>query len=101
MVNPFKSAYLWTLDKIKQGIDIAKSIRRPMTFYVIVTALSFWSLWGLMPGDENYVDIPLGTTLLAGGYFAVIITCCVMVFKFGKERLKADPHYLEKPSDHE
>ena len=47
MVNPFKPAYRWTLDKIKQGIDIAKSIRRPMTFYVIVTALSFWSLWGL------------------------------------------------------
>ena len=54
-----------------------------------------------MPGDENYVDIPLGITLFAGGFFAVIITCCVMVFKFGKERLKADPHYLEKPSEHE
>ena len=45
MLNPFKSAYLWTLDKIKQGIDVAKSIRPPMTFYVIVTVLSFWSLW--------------------------------------------------------
>ena len=90
----------WSIEKLKQLVDLAKDIRRPMTFYVLATGASFWSLWELMP-DEGSTAISIGAAIFGGLFAAIIITCCVLVYLVAKERLKVDPHYLSKPATHE
>ena len=89
----------WTLEKTKSLINLAKDIRRPMTFYVLVTAGSFWSLWSIIP--EDLTTLNWGGAFIAGCFTAIVIACCVLVYLFGVARLKVDPHYLDKPSAHE
>ena len=91
----------WTLDKIKAALDLAKDIRRPMTFYVAASAASFWMMWTLIPDGTSANSVSIGSAVFGGLFTTIIITCCILVFLFSKERLKVDPKYLDKPADHE
>ena len=54
-----------------------------------------------MPDGASADSVSIGSAVFGGLFTAIIITCCIFVFKFSKERLKVDPHYLDKPADHE
>ncbi len=74
-----------------------------MTFYIIISAASFWIMWQVVPVIN--AEPTLGASIL-GGMLTImsgvmIISCCILVYKVAKERLKVDPHYLDKPADHE
>ena len=54
------------------------------------------------PNGSNNLELYLWHDIVVFmGSSSVIIACCILAFLWSKERLKADPDYLSKPSANE
>ena len=87
-------------------VSIAKGIRRPMTYLVLVCLGAFVMMWRAIPEDMGKVlEMSVGggilIAVLMAAPTAIIIACAILTVQWGKARLAVDPNYLDEPSTHE
>lgn len=76
----------WTIEKFKKLISIAREIRRPMTFYVLVSFAAFYGIFFHMIPKDPFTMAGGGVGFLclligANGYY---------VYLWGKAKLEAE-----------
>ena len=106
MPNPITWTWERILGLFERAVAFAKSIRRLMTLLALVIGACFIFLWRVTvfhpPNGCDDLEIYLWHDIVVIVILALIITaCCILAFLWSKERLKADPDYLSKPSENE
>ena len=106
MPNPITWTWERILGLFEKALAFAKSIRRLMTLLALVIFGFFTLGWRVSvfrpPNGSNNLELYLWHDIAVFmGSSSVIIACCILAFLWSKERLKADPNYLSKPSANE
>ncbi len=93
----FKKSFELVLQTSEKLLWITKQVRRPMTFYTLVTFPCLYMIWSILQIKPEALSIIHAVAIVS--LCSLIAAICVLVYKWGKAKLEENPDNLSDTSN--